>query len=124
MSGPLLATLTVNERMTASDWQQDVRHLEFQLPQVAPVYDAGDIAWVHPENVADFTRFFAQLGLEANQTLRIRPRNQSMLRDLPAECTVLDLFKKYIDILGTPRRYFFEQMSLFATEKEEVSEEL
>ena len=31
----------------------------------------------------------------------------------------MELFQKYIDILGTPRRYFFEQMSLFATDEEE-----
>ncbi|RHY33197.1 hypothetical protein DYB32_003117 [Aphanomyces invadans] len=45
------ATLTKNERLTAADWSQDVRHIELALPASSPMYSAGDIALLYPENV-------------------------------------------------------------------------
>lgn len=39
--------------------------------------------------------------------------------DLPTECTIRDLLTRYLDILGTPRRLFFERVSLFASNEEE-----
>ena len=89
------------------------------LPEDAQImYNAGDVAWIHPENVADFNPLFERLGLSPTQTIQLAPTGPEM--ELPTQSSVEELFVKYLDMLGTPRRYFFEQMSLFAADEEEV----
>ncbi|KAG5178302.1 hypothetical protein JKP88DRAFT_330120 [Tribonema minus] len=39
--------------------------------------------------------------------------------DLPSVCTVRELLTRYLDILGAPRRAFFDKASLFARDEEE-----
>lgn len=39
--------------------------------------------------------------------------------ELPLPCTLQELIEGYFDIMGTPRRYFFEYLSFFATSPHE-----
>ncbi|ETV88811.1 hypothetical protein H257_00303 [Aphanomyces astaci] len=115
------ATLTKNERLTAADWSQDVRHIELALPASAPVYSAGDIALLYPENVdvATIDRFLnATLQLPPTTWLAIERVDGNAL-DLPPLVTAGELMRKYLDVFGTPRRTFFERLSLFTQDIDE-----
>lgn len=137
------ARLLVNRRLTAEGHFQDVRHLEFDVSGVpgGADYRAGDVAWVHPSNdSAAVEAFAAMIGVkDLDQVVRIAPsgsmRPSSSVPDealetpqqkrnplpflLPPACSVRALLSDVLDILGTPRRSFFEKLSLFAADEEE-----
>lgn len=136
------ARLLVNRRLTKEGHFQDVRHLEFDVSGVpgGGDYRAGDVAWVHPSNdSASVEAFAAIIGVkDLDQIVRIAlagSRPSSSVPDealetpqqkvnpapflLPPACSVRVLLSDVLDILGTPRRSFFEKLSLFAADKEE-----
>eukprot|EP00752_Nemacystus_decipiens_P004323 g3948.t1 len=176
---PRPARLLVNRRLTAEGHFQDVRHLELDVSGVsggAP-YGAGDVAWVHPSNIAsEVEKLAAAMSLDLDQVVRISPSgadgsagdgapvsrptpsgvcpasaaerggeggadeavllsampprpDQPKQRQepaaagaaffLPAVSTPRLLLTEVLDISGTPRRSFFERLSLFATDEEE-----
>lgn len=43
-----MAILQKNERITSADHFQDTRHIEFELGEAGPTYDAGDIISIVP----------------------------------------------------------------------------
>lgn len=138
---PVLARLLANRRLTAEDHFQDVRHLEFDVSGVpgGRDYRAGDVAWLHPCNDAYAVEKFAgMVGVGLDDVLRIAPAEQgrgsaedghpvgaggkaiARAREfLPGICTVRYLLSEVLDILGTPRRSFFERLSLFASNEDE-----
>ncbi|CAM9689809.1 unnamed protein product [Choristocarpus tenellus] len=144
-----LSHLLVNQRITAPDHFQDVRHLELQMEaghtppdksgseEATTLYKAGDVAWVQPKNTAESVETLAEmLCLNLNQVLRITPVHSTPSSDgvglategcapvpappfPPIVCSVGDLFSCHLDILGTPRRGFFERLSVFACDPDE-----
>ncbi|KIL59244.1 hypothetical protein M378DRAFT_188018 [Amanita muscaria Koide BX008] len=100
------ATVRHNERITARDWYQDVRHLELDFDD-AIQYSPGDVAVIHPTpNPKDVDSF-----LENNQTL---PPN------LPRTATIRELFTRYVDFSAVPRRGFFQYLRYFSTDDVET----
>lgn len=129
---PRPARLLTNNRITAEDHFQDVRHLEFDVAGVpgGKNYGPGDVAWVHPSNDNSAVEELAglmKLGLD--QVVRIIPAvltaakastaQQSNTFTFPGICSIRVLLRDVLDILGTPRRSFFERLSLFADDPEE-----
>jgi sulfite reductase alpha subunit-like flavoprotein len=56
------AKVSINERMTAQDWYQDVRHFEFDFEvEDAVKYEPGDVAVIHPIAEADDVQSFLDL---------------------------------------------------------------
>ncbi|KAG6598074.1 NADPH-dependent diflavin oxidoreductase [Phytophthora cinnamomi] len=125
--GIYLAPVVVNKRITAEDWEQDVRHLEFDISgassSVGGVGDApfraGDIAVVYPENVAGVDDMLKYVKMDGDTVISIYAADGSKQFDLPSPVTVRDVFAKYLAILEIPRRSFFERLSLFAANEEE-----
>ena len=136
---PGRARLLVNHRLTADGHFQDVRHLEFSVTGVhgGAGYRAGDVAWVHPPNDASAVeRCAVALGLEGlDQLVRIAPAGPMAASGadgltgaeqlshlplvLPSVCTPRLLLTEALDISGTPRRSFFERLSVFALDADE-----
>lgn len=124
--GLVSAQCQVNTRLTHVDWTQDVRHLEFQLTRsnnsgTNVTYAPGDLAWIYPENQLDeVEKLMQRFQLDADQVIAIAPNKEGTTSLFPsAPLTIRNLFRQYLDILGTPRRYFFEQCSVFASNEEE-----
>lgn len=119
-----MATLKENKRITATEWTQDVRHLEFELVKGAsastPLFKAGAIADIYAENTSGVDDLLAYVGVDGSKVVTILSADGSPQSDLPSPCTMRDLFTKYLNILGTPRRSFFDKLSLFAINAEEV----
>lgn len=121
--GIYLAPVVANTRLTAADWTQDVRHLEFDISSATAgvPYKAGAVADIYPENTWGVDELLKYVDVaDGERVISILSANGSEQFDLPSPTTVRDVFTKYLDILGTPRRSFFERLSLFATDLEEV----
>ncbi|KAL4108682.1 hypothetical protein PRIC1_000392 [Phytophthora ramorum] len=124
--GIYLAPVVVNKRVTAGDWEQDVRHLEFDIHSdssggggAGAPFRAGDIAVIYPENVTGVDEMLKYTNMDGETVISINAADGSKQFDLPSPITVRDVFAKYLAILEIPRRSFFERLSLFATNEEE-----
>ncbi|KAJ3563104.1 hypothetical protein NP233_g9156 [Leucocoprinus birnbaumii] len=128
-STSLSATIIKNERITAPDWTQDVRHIEFQFDQDLN-YLPGDIAVIqplaHPTEVQDFLESLGWDNL-ADEPLSIAEKleDQTLPSSLPTSFTLRTLFTQYLDFNAVPRRSFFQYLRDFASdelEKERLDE--
>lgn len=115
-----LARVKVNKRITAEDHFQDVRHFEFDIDENHS-YSAGDVMVIRPQNLPDEV----QLVLDhfgwadiADKPFILVPTNAD-IRVPPhwgRTHTLRYLLEHHLDILGRPRRYFFELLSFFTTD--------
>ncbi|GBG31675.1 NADPH--cytochrome P450 reductase [Hondaea fermentalgiana] len=113
---PFEASLVCNDRITAADWEQDVRHIELAFEEELP-YEAGDIAVVYPENEVDEVRL-ARL-LQKMDLPRLDTILELDVAHVPRHVSMRHLLRRYLDVLGTPRRRFFEALMFFAGDEEE-----
>ena len=97
-------------------------------------YVPGDVLLVHPRNIIDSATIgwiertwgvdYYKTVVEIEPINAWRCRTQSSSNgatsnsvpadppaDLPSRCSLRDLFEFHLDVLGTPRRWFFEQLS-------------
>jgi sulfite reductase alpha subunit-like flavoprotein len=126
---PYYATITENRRLTAPDWEQDVRHIEIDIGADSQLtYAVGDVVYIQPRNPLDVVdKFLDMMGLNADTVLEaITPTDCDSFTPfhsspglLTLPITLRTLCETYFDLLGTPRRYFFELLSFFATEQTE-----
>ncbi|KAI0288475.1 riboflavin synthase domain-like protein [Russula brevipes] len=115
--------LVRNERITADDWYQDVRHFEFRC-QDDIAYDPGDVAVIHPEAFpVDVDSFLTRMGWSgaADDPIRIQPvfEDQSLPSHLPQVSTLRVLFTRHLDIHAIPKRSFFRLLKHFAADARE-----
>lgn len=78
-SGLSFARVVRNQRLSATTWTQDVRHVTLALPSTTcPSYKPGDIAVVHPMNTTDScaaaVQLAARLRVHLSHTLQLQPR--------------------------------------------------
>mmetsp|Transcript_25974 Transcript_25974/g.73676 ORF Transcript_25974/g.73676 Transcript_25974/m.73676 type:complete len:563 (+) Transcript_25974:2-1690(+) len=115
----LRGKVSVNKRITAEDWEQDVRHVEIEVGEGAlPPYEPGDIAVVYPENPIPEPRVSALAALAGVPSPDALVTGIS-LPHIPKQVTFVELCTKYLDLLGTPRRSFFEALYFFTSDGEE-----
>ena len=69
-----LARVLVNKRMTATDWDQDVRHIELDLGDSGVAYRAGDVAVIHPQNLG-VDKFITARGWSPDAVIRLERRS-------------------------------------------------
>jgi sulfite reductase alpha subunit-like flavoprotein len=132
MYTPISAKLAKNERITAVDHWQDVRHIEIDLRNLSEFeksklsYEPGDILLLHPMNdqktVTDFLR--DRLHLDPFSFVKISSKSE-FEKEFPERIQLLELFCRHVDMLGIPKRSFFEIASAFASmehEKEKLTE--
>lgn len=120
---PYYAKLVKNTRITHPDWEQDVRHIEFEIDSNI-TYSPGDVVYIKPRNnEKDVNAFLELMDIDGSQLIRdiVPNRDRTPRIDLSYPITVKELFVSYLDIMGSPRRYFFELLSHFAKNEEEKS---
>ncbi|KAJ6612272.1 hypothetical protein B0H10DRAFT_2053037 [Mycena sp. CBHHK59/15] len=115
------AIVKCNTRITADDWYQDVRHLEFDFEDEIR-YSPGDVAVVRPlVPSGDVDAFLSCMGwLDiADTSFRIEQTmtDQSLPEHLPAVATPRLLFTQYLDFNAVPRRSFFQFLRYFTTDE-------
>ncbi|KAI0052732.1 riboflavin synthase domain-like protein [Auriscalpium vulgare] len=116
-------TLTANERITSSDWYQDVRHLEFRTEDDI-IYDPGDIAVIRPEaSELDVEAFLMLMGWantmdDPFNITHVFP-DQSLPDYLPTISTLRQVFTRYLDFNAVPKRSFFKTLLHFTSDARE-----
>ncbi|KAI0295109.1 riboflavin synthase domain-like protein [Multifurca ochricompacta] len=115
--------LMKNERITAGDWYQEVRHFEFRCRDDI-AYDPGDVAVIHPEaSLIDVDSFLTMMGWAsaADDPIRLHHvfEDQSLPDHLPQVSTLRALFTRHLDINAVPKRSFFQLLKHFATDERE-----
>lgn len=128
-TGALPVTLNKNDRITAQDWDQDVRHIELKSEQDVN-YLPGDIAVIHPlANSDEVQEFLVSINWDkmADEPLTVKERlgDQSLPTSLLNTFTLRTLFTYYLDFNAVPRRTFFQYLRDFTSddlEKERLEE--
>ncbi|KAH9297724.1 hypothetical protein KI387_029406 [Taxus chinensis] len=122
------ARMIENKRLTGEDCERDVRHIEFDLGCSGIQYEAGDVLEVMPsQTAATVDTFIERCRLDPNAYITVEGRKNSKyspgsdMRPLSSEPVKLRmLVESTMDIASaSPRRYFFEIMSHFATAEHE-----
>ncbi|EGC32987.1 hypothetical protein DICPUDRAFT_155023 [Dictyostelium purpureum] len=114
-----------NERITNIDWEQDVRHIELDITEInnqikspQKFYKNGDVAYILPRNPKKKVMEFIQL-LKLNENWIVEsiepvdPEITQAPTSIITPISVYQLVESYFDILGSPKRYFFELLSYF-----------
>ncbi|KAJ7746603.1 riboflavin synthase domain-like protein [Mycena metata] len=114
------AAVRCNTRITAGDWYQDVRHLEFSFEDEIQ-YSPGDVAVIRPfalpSDVDSFLRTVGWLDV-ADVPFRIRQTMEDQsLPELHEAETPRALFTQHLDFNAVPRRSFFEYLRYFTTDE-------
>ncbi|CAG8570839.1 14662_t:CDS:10 [Cetraspora pellucida] len=124
-NGEMYARLVKNERVTAYDHFQDVRHIELAIDDTEPKYYPGDVAVIRPKNLSeDVNEFINMMNLSdvADDTFILVPNDED--HKIPSHwespLTLRKLFKDYLDIFSTPRRSFFEFLKFFTTNEDHI----
>lgn len=128
---PFLSTVLENRRLTAPDWEQDVRHLELSIDE-SMVYQPGDVVSILPQNPTSQVNLALEILRADGDSFLTSVRNLKPIKGpdllpfyLPLPCRLRDLFTFHLDILGVPRLSFYRMLSRFATdprEKEKLTE--
>lgn len=120
--------VTLNNRLTAESWPQDVRLLQLaNITEKEIDYRAGDVAEIYYQNSIEVVTKLIEIIQEKEphlnpiSTLSIK-RFVSDIRPsrlLNAHCTLSDLFKKLLDIGAVPHRGFFAILAAYSSVSEE-----
>ncbi|KAL0952815.1 hypothetical protein HGRIS_007040 [Hohenbuehelia grisea] len=118
-----------NTRITASDWYQDVRHLEFDFAEDIR-YSPGDVAVIHPiASALDVEEFLTLMGWgnTADDCFDIEPNvtETPLPLNVPRQSTLRVLFTRFVNFNAVPRREFFRFLRHFTTdelERERIDE--
>ncbi|GAA5943020.1 NAPDH-dependent diflavin reductase [Sporobolomyces koalae] len=115
------ATLTKNDRVTRSDWWQDVRELELQVQEPSFSYSAGDVLELRPHNdPVQVQKFIEALGWESEaDVVRVwtgRDAAHPLPPHLPSRysTTLRHILTTELDISSVPKVGVFEWLSCFA----------
>jgi len=121
--GAQLAKVTTNERMTPLEYERDVRHFTVSTDDVDLPFHLGDAVSIFPENppkeVEDALKWF---GYEPDTALTLEPVDDTLSARMLAlgkqRTTARQLMTEILDLVGKPTRSFYQQLSLYASEKE------
>ncbi|KAJ1946427.1 NAPDH-dependent diflavin reductase, partial [Kickxella alabastrina] len=110
--GSVAAQLVLNERLTATDHFQDVRHLQF-APQARLSWAPGDTCMLRPSNPSSAATAFLHAMHWADQPVAIAG-SSGLPQWVPRHTTLWHLAKHCLDITAVPRRSFFELLRVFS----------
>ncbi|KAG0163002.1 NADPH-dependent diflavin oxidoreductase 1 [Apophysomyces sp. BC1034] len=125
MPGEFDAVVKSNDRITATDHFQDVRHFVLSNESGDLAYNPGDVAVITPQNLPeDVDAFLEQMEWThlADKHIRILPANdgRKLSPRWPAVMTFRELFIHHLDVFGVPRRSFFEMLAFFTNDGNHV----
>ncbi|KAJ7650639.1 riboflavin synthase domain-like protein [Roridomyces roridus] len=129
MPGFPSAVVKCNQRITAEDWYQDVRHLEFHFDNEIQ-FSPGDVAVIRPlalpREVESLLESMGWLDM-ADSSFRIHHKMPDLVLPdhLPDVVTLRTIFTQYLDFGAVPRRPFFEYLRYLTTddlEREKLDE--
>ncbi|CAG8628141.1 8417_t:CDS:10 [Dentiscutata erythropus] len=124
-NGEIYVRLVKNERVTAHDHFQDVRHIELDVDGAEFKYVPGDVAVIRPKNLSEeVNEVIKMMDLSniADDAFVLIPNDED--HKIPTHwnfpLTLRKLFEDYLDIFSTPRRSFFEFLKFFVTNEDHI----
>lgn len=106
-----------NRRVTPSDYDRYIFHIEFDISGTGMTYDIGEALGVHARNnEAQVKEFLATYGLNENDIVLVPNKDDSGVLE---SRTVLQAFVENLDIFGKPPKKFYESLIEFATNEDE-----
>ncbi|KAI9220085.1 NADPH-dependent diflavin oxidoreductase 1 [Blastocladiella britannica] len=120
----VMGTLSRNDRLTATDHFQDVRHISITLP-AGTTYQPGDVAMVMPETPPDrITEALDVMGWTAHADVPVRVESNDPDYAVPAALlgrttTLRQLLARFLSPFSPPRRYLFRLLSHFAADPQQ-----
>ncbi|KAL2896472.1 NADPH-dependent diflavin oxidoreductase 1 [Bienertia sinuspersici] len=116
--------MTRNCSLTRADCGRDVRHLEFGFPSTAVEYEVGDVLEILPsQSPHDVDAFIQRCNLDPEAFITVQSRDS--INNAAADASTVPIrLKTFVELTmdiasASPRRYFFEVMSYFATAEHE-----
>lgn len=117
-----LLNMIKNQRLSKVGSGKDVRHFEFEFVSSVIEYEVGDVLEVLPsQNPAAVNDFIQRCNLDPESFITISPRNRRKQDPIPTATQMVPIkLKTFIELTmdiasASPRRYFFEVMSYYAT---------
>lgn len=121
-----LGEIVSNDRLTAADHTQDVRHVTIRDVNSEIQYRPGDIVSLYPSNQpADVEELIQSQGWGDFADYRIKINQNTSEYNLDIEgglvspLTLRSLITHHLDIMAIPRRSFFMQIYKFANDERE-----
>ena len=115
-----------NIRLTARDYDREIRHIVFDIEGQDLSYLQGDALTVYPTNdsqrVAAFLDYYnvpeaSTKQLTVTALKPVDPRRQASYRH---PMTAQQIFSEVVDILGRPSKNFYKDLLKFATDKKDI----
>ncbi|PIN21818.1 NADP-dependent flavoprotein reductase [Handroanthus impetiginosus] len=116
--------MTKNHLLSRADSGKDVRHFEFEAVTSSIDYEVGDVLEVLPgQSPAAVDDFIQRCNLNPESYITVQPKDKENHGLLNHSMTPVKL-KSFVELTmdvasASPRRYFFEVMSFFATAEHE-----
>ncbi|KAF0919056.1 hypothetical protein E2562_028278 [Oryza meyeriana var. granulata] len=116
-----------NQRLTKEDTDRDVRHFELENPSSGITYQVGDTLEILPsQNPSAVDSFIERCNLDPDCYITVRAKDRVKISEGSLVNGFIDRIKLKAFVALTmdvasasPRRYFFEVMSYFATAEHE-----
>lgn len=106
-----------NRRVTPSDYDRYIFHIEFDISGTGMTYDIGEALGVHARNnEAQVRQFLADYGLNENDVILVPNKDDTSTLE---SRTVLQAFIENLDIFGKPPKKFYESLIEYATNEDE-----
>lgn len=106
-----------NRRVTPSDYDRYIFHIEFDISGTGMTYDIGEALGVHARNnEAKVKQFLSSYGLNEEDVILVPNKDDSNILE---SRTVLQAFVENLDIFGKPPKKFYESLIPFATNEDE-----
>ncbi|NP_001311711.1 NADPH-dependent diflavin oxidoreductase 1 [Capsicum annuum] len=116
-----------NEPLSKAGCRKDVRHFEFEAVSSVSDYEVGDVVHILPgQDAAAVDAFIKRCNLDPESYIRVQPKDKEndQSYDLRNALKVPVRLKTFVELAmdvasASPRRYFFEVMSYFASAEHE-----
>ena len=106
-----------NRRLTPSDYDRHIFHIEFDLGDSGLTYKIGEALGIHAENEEEeVNAFIKSYSLDPAQLVSVPAREDAAALEVR---TVHQALVQNVDILGKPPKRFYEALAEFATDETE-----
>ncbi|EGR45146.1 alpha subunit of assimilatory sulfite reductase [Trichoderma reesei QM6a] len=106
-----------NRRLTPSDYDRNIFHIEFDLGDSGLTYKIGEALGIHAENDEEQVNAFIEFyGLNPAELVQVPSREDPEALEVR---TVFQALTQNVDIFGKPPKRFYEALSEFATDETE-----
>ncbi|KAK4705172.1 hypothetical protein P7C70_g1030, partial [Phenoliferia sp. Uapishka_3] len=111
-----VVTVSENRRLTPTNYDRNVFHIEFDTNGTGLKYDVGEALGIHGWNDAkEVLNFLEWYGLDPDSVVTMTSRETGRVE----QRTTFQVFQQNLDMFGKPGKSFYETLSRYATDKRE-----